>query len=520
MYRIKVFSWACLAALILAFLCISPTLRAQNAPKREFRGAWIATVENVDWPSRPGLNADQQRQEFTRLLDTLQAVGMNAVIVQIRPAADAFYISTYEPWSYWLSGQQGVPPSPYYDPLEFMITEAHKRGMEFHAWFNPYRAVFNTASTRVSPDHVTRLHPDWFVTYGDKKYFNPGVPEVWTWLVHVISDVVSRYDIDAVHFDDYFYPYRIAGKEFPDYRTWLSYGKNLSIEDWRRHNVDTVIQMVSVAIKQIKPWVKFGISPFGVWRNLPEDPDGSDTHGGQTDYDDLYANVLLWLKNGWIDYVVPQLYWEFGNHAAPYEVLLDWWAHHSFGRALYIGQGLYRVGSNYSWKDPDQLLRQIRANRDYTQVGGSIFYSAKYFLSDPLGINDSLKQHYYRYPAIVPAMPWLDSIPPPAPEIDSAAFDSSGLVISWKDPDTTGKASHLIIYRFPSGGRPDTSNPAYILCILNQPFPDPYKDTSCHPGMNFSYFITALDRLHNESRASNLLLVGKDSTGSITLVKP
>jgi len=500
---------------LLVILLFPGFADAQFAPKREFRGAWIATVGNVDWPSKPGLSADLQKQEFIRLLDSLQRAGINAVIVQIRPAADAFYISSYEPWSFWLTGKQGLPPYPYYDPLQFMIREAHLRGMEFHAWFNPYRAVFNTAGYRLAPDQVTLLHPQWFVNYGDEKYFNPGIPEVWTWLKDVVSDVVSRYDIDGVHFDDYFYPYHIKDREFPDYRTWQIYGHGLSLEDWRRHNVDTLIQIVSQAIKKIKPWVKFGISPFGVWRNLDRDPEGSDTRAGQTDYDDLYADVLLWLKKGWIDYVAPQLYWEFGNRAAPYGTLLDWWAHHSYGRALYIGQGLYRVGSNDAWRNPGELPAQIRANRDYPEVNGSIFYSARYFLSNPLGICDSLREDYYRYPALVPVMPWLDSIPPPAPRITTALFDSSGLRIDWEQPDTSSHPAAFVIYRFTTGMDCNLDDPSHMLAILNQPGQDSFLDSTCHQGTACYYFITALDRLHNESQTSNRLQISWDSSGCV-----
>jgi uncharacterized lipoprotein YddW (UPF0748 family) len=492
---------------IISLLLMAQTGRGQPEPKREFRGAWIATVENVDWPSRPGFNSGQQQQEFIRLLDTLQAAGINAVLVQIRPAADAFYNSRYEPWSSWLSGKQGLPPVPYYDPLAFMIGEAHKRGMEFHAWFNPYRAVANIHGSVLSPVHISKIHPDWFINYGDKKYFNPGLPQNWAWLVKIVSDVVRRYDIDAVHFDDYFYPYRIAGKQFPDYNTWKISGAGRSLEDWRRHNIDTMIRMVGSAIKEIKPWVKFGISPFGVWRNLERDPEGSDTHGGQTDYDDLYADVVLWLKNGWIDYVAPQLYWEFGNRSASYEVLLDWWARHCYGRALYIGHAIYRIGAGFAWRNPDQLGRQIRAARTYTEVGGSVFYSAKYFLSDPLGFTDTLKRNYYRFPALVPPMPWIDSVAPPPPLITRYTIDSAGVTLTWIEPDTASRTAAFVIYRSSASDPAMTGDPSNILAILTEPTPHVFTDRSYHPGDSAVYVITALDRLHNESASANAVRI-------------
>lgn len=494
-----------LLAAILIWLSLGRAY-AQMAPKREFRGAWIATVANIDWPSRPGLSSGQQQQEYIRLLDTLQNLGINAVIVQIRPSADAFYISSIEPWSYWLSGKQGQPPMPYYDPLRFMIHQAHLHGMEFHAWLNPYRAVFDMHS-RLSADNITRIHPDWFVTYGDRKYFNPGVPAVWTYLTNLVRDIVSRYNVDGIHFDDYFYPYRLAGRAFPDYQTYMRYGRpeGLGLEDWRRHNVDTVIELVSKAIKQVKPWVKFGISPFGVYRNEREDPDGSNTLAGQTDYDDLYADVLLWLKKGWIDYVAPQLYWEFGNRAAPYEILLDWWNRHTFGRALYIGQGLYRIGSSPAWRDPRQLPDQLMANRTEPHVEGSIFYSASVFNRYLLGFQDSLKEHFYRYPALIPTMPWIDSIPPPAPASLQARRGPSGVWLSWKDRDSSGQTTQFVVYRFSADQPLHFQDPSHILAILNRNPGQPvqgFLDSSYRAAQRVVYAVTALDRLHNESSPS------------------
>ncbi|GAB2831487.1 hypothetical protein GCM10027043_37150 [Ferruginibacter profundus] len=373
---------------------------AQSKP--EFRGVWVATVDNIDWPSNKNLSSDSQKVEFIRLLDMHKANGMNAMVVQVRPSTDAFYPSPYEPWSEWLTGKQGQPPFPYYDPLAFMIAETHKRGMEFHAWMNPYRAVFNVNKSSISATHITRLHPDWFLTYGDKSYFDPGNKEVQQYVTAVVTDVVSRYEVDAIHFDDYFYPYRIAGKEFPDDVKYQQYGNGMNKEDWRRSNTDSIILMLSKAIKKINPKCQFGISPFGVWRNIDKDPEGSDTRAGQTNYDDLYADILLWLKNGWIDYVTPQLYWEFGHKAASYEVLLDWWSKHTYGKNCYIGLGIYRAGSNAAWKDKTQLPRQIEALRSTPNVQGMIFFSSKTFDKNPNGWSDSLRLNYFAEPAKTP----------------------------------------------------------------------------------------------------------------------
>jgi uncharacterized lipoprotein YddW (UPF0748 family) len=377
----------------------------------EFRGVWIATVENIDWPLKGMVDAESQKAEFIRQLDMHKQNGMNAVIVQVRPSADAFYPSKYEPWSQWLTGVQGQPPSPYYDPLKFMIEETHKREMEFHAWCNPYRADFQIGKSSIAPNHITRIHPEWFLTYGDKKYFDPSNKDAQKFVVNVVSDIVKRYDVDAIHMDDYFYPYRIAGKEFPDEAAYRKSGTTLSKDDWRRSNVDSIIAMLSRAIKKEKPWVKFGISPFSVWRNKDHDPDGSDSKSAQTNYDDLYADILLWLKKGWIDYVAPQLYLEIGNAKIDYEKLLDWWSKHSYGRQCYIGIGIYRAGSNSAWKDPTQLPRQIEDLRNTPNVQGAIYFSSKTFDRNPNGWSDSLRNNYYRDPALIPPMDWLPQKP-------------------------------------------------------------------------------------------------------------
>ncbi len=389
-----------LIQLCLGLLLIMPNAYAQK--NSEFRGVWVASVDNIDWPSKGNYNADSQKTAFIQLLDMHKANGMNAMVVQIRPATDAFYPSPYEPWSEWLTGKQGSPPVPYYDPLAFMITETHKRGMEFHAWMNPYRAVFNTSRSSIAPTHISRIHPDWFIVYGDKLYFDPGNKEVQQYVTNVVKDVVSRYAVDAIHFDDYFYPYRIPGKEFPDNDKYVRYGNGMNKDDWRRSNVDSIILLLSKAIKKANKQCQFGISPFGVWRNIDKDPDGSNTKAGQTNYDDLYADILLWLKMGWIDYVAPQLYWEFGHKAAPYEVLIDWWSKHSYGKNCYIGLGIYRAGSNEAWKDKTQLPRQIQLLRQNPTIQGMIFFSSKSFNKNPNGWNDSLRLNYFASPTLLP----------------------------------------------------------------------------------------------------------------------
>ena len=390
---------------LLLLLCLDLFYSSEaQVPKEELRAVWVATVSNIDYPSKPTLSADMQRAEFIALANMHQRNGMNALVVQIRPATDAFYPSPLEPWSQWLTGKQGVAPVPYYDPLQFMIEETHKRGMEFHAWMNPYRAVFNTSASSIAPSHITRLHPEWFLTYGDKTYFDPGNKEVQAHVTAVVTDVMSRYNVDAIHFDDYFYPYRIAGKEFPDQASYKKYGNNMPIDDWRRSNTDSIIVMLSRTIKKENPNCQFGISPFGVWRNATQDPLGSNTKAGQTNYDDLYADILLWLKKGWIDYVTPQLYWEIGHKLADYTTLIQWWSQHTYGKRCYIGIGIYRAGSNDAWKDKTQLPRQITLLRNTPNMHGMMFFSSKTFEKNPNGWNDSLRLNYFKEPALPPKM--------------------------------------------------------------------------------------------------------------------
>jgi uncharacterized lipoprotein YddW (UPF0748 family) len=388
--------------LLLIAYCILPIASSAQA-KPEFRGVWVATVDNIDWPSTKNISSDSQKVEFIKLLDMHQRNGINALIVQIRPATDAFYPSQYEPWSEFLTGTQGQPPVPYYDPLEFMIAETHKRGMEFHAWMNPYRAVFNIYKSSVAATHITKIHPEWFLNYGDKKYFDPGIKEAQQYVTNVVKDVVSRYTVDAIHFDDYFYPYRIAGKEFPDEASFGKYGNGMNKDDWRRSNVDSIIVSLSKAIKKENSKCQFGISPFGVWRNIDKDSvNGSNTHAGQTNYDDLYADILLWLKNSWIDYVAPQIYWEFEQKNAPYQTILDWWSKHNYGKNCYIGLGIYKAGSNAYWKDTTQLPRQIEALRKTPNVQGMIFFSSKSFVKNTNGWADSLRLNYFATPVKTP----------------------------------------------------------------------------------------------------------------------
>ena len=409
-----------IAFFLAFFLFFSTHLQAQKPPQYEFRAVWIATVENIDWPSKKGISTDSQKAEFIRILDLHKLNGMNAILMHIRPAADAFYPSKLEPWSEYLTGQQGLAPDPYYDPLLFMIEETHKRGMEFHAWLNPYRAVNNLYGSSISPGHVTRLFPQWFINYGGKKYFDPGLPVVREHINRVIKDIVERYDVDAIHFDDYFYPYPEPAP-FHDEASYAKYGVGMARNEWRRSNVDSIILMVSKTIKAVNPHVKFGISPFGIWRNKSKDIRGSNSKAAITNYDDLYADILLWLEKGWIDYVVPQLYWETSHSYLGFSMLMDWWSQYTYGRQLFIGHGFYRSleSRKGAWKTKTEIPKQIKALRQNADVLGSVFFSSKSFESNPNGWCDSLRNNYYKYPALVPPMPWIDNVPPLPPLLEN-----------------------------------------------------------------------------------------------------
>jgi uncharacterized lipoprotein YddW (UPF0748 family) len=492
-------AWYMSAVLIL----VHCALFAQNVPKRELRAAWVATVVNIDWPSERGLSTSQQQQEFVKLLDTLQQAGMNAVIVQVRPTADALYPSSYEPWSEYLSGVQGHPSQPYYNPLAFMINEARKRGLEFHAWFNPYRASMN-GNLVYAANHPIRSHPEWFLEYGGRYYYDPGHPAAREFVLQSIMETVRHYDLDAVHFDDYFYPYRIANTEFPDSCSYDAFGREAyeNIDDWRRSNVDFFVHELSGRIRSEKPHLKFGISPFGVWRNIDRDSTGSHTRAGQTNYDDLYADVLKWLREGWIDYVTPQLYWHIGFELADYRILAEWWSRNSFGRHLYIGQGLYRMGAK-GWEDPDELVNQVGLNRTFPQIQGSMYYSAKFFMRDDKGVPDMMRR-IYPHKALVPVMSWLSGATPGPPKIiDATGSHSQGVRLEWKDT-VSFTSAYYVVYRFGEDDSVDIENPAHIRAIVQRaPYAtQEWTDSRAERRTEYVYVVTAVDRLHNESTPS------------------
>ncbi len=360
-----------------------------NQRTNELRGVWVASVINIDWPSKKGLSVESQKREYIQILENVKKWNMNAVFVQVKPVGDAFYPSKYAPWSEYLTGTQGINPG--YDPLKFMVDEAHKRGIEFHAWFNPYRLTMNGGIEKLSSNNIGRKKPEWTVMYGGKLYLNPGIPEVNDYVVDSVMEVVKNYDIDGVHMDDYFYPYKVKGQEYPDSTQYKKYGRNFSsIGDWRRNNINMLVQKLNKSIKNEKSDVSFGISPFGVWRNASTDPiKGSNTRAGIQNYDDLYADILKWMENSWLDYVAPQIYWNQGFEVAEYNTLVNWWSNNAKKTKtdLYIGQAAYKVKD---WTNSNELTNQINYNRRFSEVKGSIFFSYKSLRDNPKNIMASL----------------------------------------------------------------------------------------------------------------------------------
>jgi uncharacterized lipoprotein YddW (UPF0748 family) len=402
--------------------------------RREFRAAWIASVANIDWPSRPGLPPEQQRAELVAMLDSAAALRLNAVVLQVRPAADALYPSPLEPWSEYLTGEQGRAPEPMYDPLEFAVAEAHRRGLELHAWFNPYRAFHPSQKSPLAPTHIGRTHPQVVKQYGKFLWMDPGEPAVQDRSIDVILDVVRRYDVDGVHIDDYFYPYPekdSAGAriDFPDSASWARYqagGGHLSRDDWRRGNVDRFVARMYREVKRAKPWVKVGISPFGIWR--PGNP--TQIRTGFDQYADIYADARRWMREGWGDYFSPQLYWRIQATPQSYPVLLRWWSEqNAHGRHLWPGLFTSQVIPTEAKWPAGEIVAQVNATRGNAGATGNIHFSIKAFGMDPDSLVEKLLAGPYAEPALVPASPWLSSARPGRPHATAAPMDSGSVLV-------------------------------------------------------------------------------------------
>lgn len=466
--------------------------------KREFRGAWIQCVNG----QFQGMSTEQMQQTLELQLDKLRGAGINAVIFQVRPEADALYKSQYEPWSRFLTGVQGLQPSPDWDPLQFMIQEAHRRGMELHAWINPYRAK-TKGTAQLAPHHPAKLYPERCISYDGQLYFDPGLPENRRYICKIVTDIVKNYDIDALHMDDYFYPYPVKGEDFGDNASFARYGRGFTNKaDWRRDNVNLLIQEVHRTVRELKPWVKFGISPFGIWRNRQSDAlHGSDTRGLQN-YDDLYADVLTWVKEGWIDYNIPQVYWEIGHSAADYETLVEWWAENASQRPLFIGQDVMRTVSHIDLKDPTmhQLPAKMEMQRAQETIGGSCWWPASALVENAGNSHTLLAAEYYRTPALQPEFPFIDNKAPGKVKRLKKVWTEDGLMLFWTAPKAShpmDEARQYVVYRFAKGEKLNLDDPSKIVTITQRTFYRlPYQDGKT----KYRYVVTALDRLQNESK--------------------
>ncbi len=466
-------------------------------PKREFRGVWVQTVGQSRFQQ---MNSAAMKHYFVQMINKFEAAGINAVIFQIRPEADAFYKSDLEPWSRFFTGKQGkAPDDPDFDPLSFLIEECHKRGIELHAWLNPYRAQSNVMND-LAPQHIYWDHPERFLNYGNQLYFDPGLPENRAYIVNVVRDIVSRYDVDAIHMDDYFYPYPIAGQPFPDDNSFNTYAASQGFSlnqrgDWRRNNVNLLIQQLKLAIAGTKPWVRFGISPFGIYRNKRStiDGSGSDTNGLQN-YDDLYADVKLWVENGWIDYNMPQLYWEIGHNAADYTTLLEWWNANNFKQPLYIGQDLKRS------VDAHELENKIHQSRALTFVDGNSYWYGYLILDNYADVANTLSTKIHRAKSLIPAYKHMHEGRPKKVRKLVEVFTEDMHFLTWnsdKQPNSPETASYFVIYRFRKGERFNIEDANKIVKITRDNFfVIPYEDGNTP----YTYAVTAVDAFHNESK--------------------
>lgn len=474
------------------------TLLVCHAQKRQFRGAWIQAVNG----QFQGMSTAAMQQTLAYQLDELQKDGVNAIIFQVRPECDALYASKIEPWSRFLTGVQGRAPQPYWDPLEWMVNECHKRGMELHAWINPYRAK-TKGTNQLAVNHVTKLRPNCYFTYDNQYILNPALKENRDYICMVVDDIVSRYDIDGLHIDDYFYPYPAPGQSIPDQQYYMAdRGGFATIGDWRRNNVNLFVKQLSETIHKRKPWVKFGVSPFGIYRNKKTDPvNGSETNGLQ-DYDDLYADVLLWVNNGWVDYCAPQIYWQIGHPAADYATLIKWWDKHASNRPLFIGEDVERTTK---YADPlmptsHQLPAKYRLHQQTNHVNGVVLWYAKAVVDNIGNYGSVLRNYYWKYPALQPRMEFIDDKAPKKPRKLKALWTSDGYFLFWQAP--RGKkwsdvATKYVVYKYGAGEKINIEDASKIVAITSQTFIKlPYDNGKT----KYTYVVTSIDRMSNESK--------------------
>ena len=481
--------------LLLLTALVVVTVAAQ--PKREMRGAWIQCVNG----QFQGMGTQAMQQTLTYQLNELQKDGVNTIIFQVRPECDALYESRIEPWSRFLTGQQGRAPQPYWDPLQWMIAQCHARGMELHAWINPYRA--RTKSTTVlASNHIKNRKPQNCFEYDGLTILNPGIPENRNYICEVARDIVTRYDVDGIHMDDYFYPYPAAGQTIPDDAQYRQYNNGIRNRgDWRRYNVNLFIEQFYKTVHKAKPWVKVGISPFGIYRNSRSSSIGSNTNGLQN-YDDLYADILLWVNNGWLDYCVPQIYWEIGNKAADYDTLIRWWNKYAGGRPLVIGEDIERTVKYNDPQNPSQhqLPAKMRLHQQMPNVKGTVLWYAKAAVDNVGNYGSTLREYYWRRPALQPDMSFIDKKTPDKVRKLKRVWTNEGYILFWTAPkgknwQTT--AVRYVVYKFAKGEKVDINDASKIVAITRNTFLKlPYKDGKT----KVTYVVTALNRIQNESK--------------------
>jgi uncharacterized lipoprotein YddW (UPF0748 family) len=485
--------------LLLALLFAVNNVPSHAQIKREFRGAWIQCV-NGQWI---GLGTQRMQQTLTHQLDELQRDGVNAIIFQVRAECDALYASPYDPWSRFLTGEQGKAPVPYWDPLAWMVQECHKRGMELHAWINPYRAKTKTTH-ELANSHVAIQHPDRVFPYDNQFILNPALPENREYICRVAADIVRRYDIDGFHIDDYFYPYPAAGNVIPDDADFQRYNDGFTNRnDWRRHNVDVFMKQLSDSIHTVKPWVKFGVSPFGIFRNKSVSPTGSNTKGLQN-YDDLYADVIKWVNEGWCDYCVPQLYWQIGHPTADYKELIQWWNKYAGNRPIYIGEDVERTVKYPDPQNPNSNQQPAKhlLHQQCENVKGTVLWYAKVVVDNIGNYGTNLRNTYWRYPALHPSMPWLDNKAPKKARKLKVIDMGNGPVLFWTAPKAkkwSDEANKFVVYRFRKGQKINLSDPSAIVAVTYQPMLKLQPTTE-----KCTYVVTSLDRVGNESKGAKL----------------
>ncbi len=436
---------ACCSAFAQPARTVSRTPEPPELP-RELRGTWVATIANLDWPSRPGLPVAQQQAELRAVLDNAVRLNLNTVILQVRANADAMYPSTLEPWSEYLTGRMGQAPNPLWDPLQFACEEAHARCLELHAWINPFRARYSRVVSPIAPNHVLRTHPEWIIAYGLFRWLDPGQPAVREHVLNIAFDIVRRYDVDGLHIDDYFYPYPTRRPDgvllpFPDNASFGRYrrdGGQMSRDDWRRSNINQFVEALYRGVHRIKPWVKVGISPFGIWR--PDHPSGIR---GLDSYAHLFADSRLWLNSGWCDYFAPQLYWPLSRPEQSFQRLLQWWdSQNTLNRLMVPGLNSAKIGED---RQANDIANQIRiARRDYSD--GVIFWNASSLRNNLGGVADGLTRELFARPALVPATPWLGASAPLAPKIEGTLSLNNNLLTMRWEPDTN-EVTRCVVFR-------------------------------------------------------------------------